>query len=102
MEPLIRFPFALRKLNAVFVASLAVTWMAFGAKTREMHEDSLWLCHKSSIRVDIYRTMNSDQLADTIKQLENEKKNQDAIDLIIAKKYADMCADKDKSLAAVF
>ena len=84
-----------------FCAS-AVTWMAFGAKTREMHEDSLWLCHKSSIRVDIYRTMNSDQLADTIKQLENEKKNQDAIDLIIAKKYADMCADKDKSLADVF
>lgn len=84
-----------------FCAS-AVTWMAFGAKTREMHEDSLWLCHKSSIRVDIYRTMNSDQLADTIKQLENEKENQDAIDLIIAKKYADMCADKDKSLADVF
>ena len=84
-----------------FCAS-AVTWMAFGAKTREMHEDSLWLCHKSSIRVDIYRTMNSYQLADTIKQLENEKKNQDAIDLIIAKKYADMCADKDKSLADVF
>ena len=84
-----------------FCAS-AVTWMAFGAKTREMHEDSLWLCHKSSIRVDIYRTMNSDQLADTIKKLENEKKNQDAIDLIIAKKYADMCADKDKSLADVF
>lgn len=84
-----------------FCAS-AVTWMAFGANTREMHEDSLWLCHKSSIRVDIYRTMNSDQLADTIKQLENEKKNQDAIDLIIAKKYADMCADKDKSLADVF
>lgn len=84
-----------------FCAS-AVTWMAFGAKTLEMHEDSLWLCHKSSIRVDIYRTMNSDQLADTIKQLENEKKNQDAIDLIIAKKYADMCADKDKSLADVF
>ena len=84
-----------------FCAS-AVTWMAFGAKTREMHEDSLWLCHKSSIRVDIYRTMNSDQLADTIKQLENEKKNQDAIDLIIAKKYVDMCADKDKSLADVF
>lgn len=84
-----------------FCAS-AVTWMAFGAKIREMHEDSLWLCHKSSIRVDIYRTMNSDQLADTIKKLENEKKNQDAIDLIIAKKYADMCADKDKSLADVF
>ena len=84
-----------------FCAS-AVTWMAFGANTREMHEDSLWLCHKSSIRVDIYRTMNSDQLAAHIKQLENEKKNQDAIDLIIAKKYADMCADKDKSLADVF
>lgn len=84
-----------------FCAS-AVTWMAFCAKTREMHEDSLWLCHKASIRVDIYRTMNADQLADTIKQLQNEKKNQDAIDLIIAKKYVDMCADKDKTLSDVF
>lgn len=84
-----------------FCAS-AVTWMAFGAKTREMHEDSLWLCHKSSIRVDIYRTMNADQLSETIKKLENEKKNQEAVDLIIAKKYVDMCADKNKTLSDVF
>lgn len=84
-----------------FCAS-AVTWMAFGAKAREAHEDTLWLCHKSSIRVDIYAQMNADQLADAIKQLETEKKNQEAVDLIIAKKYADMCASKGKSIADVF
>lgn len=84
-----------------FCAS-AVTWMAFGAASREIHEDSLWLCHKSSIPVEIYGSMNSDQIESTIKQLQNEKKSQDAIDLIIAKKYADKCADKGKSIKDVF
>lgn len=84
-----------------FCAS-AVTWMAFGAASREIHEDSLWLCHKSSIPVDIYGSMNSDQIESTIKQLQNEKKSQDAIDLIIAKKYADKCAVKGKTIKDVF
>lgn len=84
-----------------FCAS-AVTWMAFGAKTREMHEDSLWLCHKASIRVDVYGQMNTDQIEQTIKQLENEKKNQEAIDLIIAKKYLDMCSNKEKTVNDIF
>lgn len=84
-----------------FCAS-AVTWMAFGAVSIEMHEDSLWLCHKSSIPVDIYGSMNSDQIESTIKQLQNEKKSQDAVDLIIAKKYADKCAAKGKTIKDVF
>ncbi|WP_278715563.1 ATP-dependent Clp protease proteolytic subunit [Bacteroides caecimuris] len=84
-----------------FCAS-AVTWMAFGAASIEIHEDSLWLCHKSSIPVEIYGSMNSDQIESTIKQLQNEKKSQDAIDLIIAKKYADKCAVKGKTIKDVF
>lgn len=84
-----------------FCAS-AVTWMAFGAQSREMHEDSLWLCHKSSIPVDIYGQMNADQLDAAITQLENDKKSQQAIDLIIAKKYAEMCVSKGKTIKDVF
>lgn len=83
-----------------FCAS-AVTWMAFGASSREMHEDSLWLCHKSSIPVDVYGQMNADQLDTAIHQLQNDKKNQEAVDLIIAKKYADMCVSKGKTIKDV-
>lgn len=84
-----------------FCAS-AVTWMAFGAQSREMHEDSLWLCHKSSVPVEVYGMMNADELEAAITKLQNEKKSSDAIDLIIAKKYTDMCAPKGKSIKDVF
>ena len=84
-----------------FCAS-AVTWMAFGAKSREMHEDSLWLCHKCSIPVNLYGNMNTEQLDAAIKDLENKKKNEEAINLIIAKKYADLCSGKGKNLKDVF
>ncbi len=67
----------------------AATWMAFGAKRIEMHEDGMWLAHKSSIGVDIYGALNADQLEDKIKELQNHKQNAEAIDLMIAKKYAD-------------
>lgn len=84
-----------------FCAS-AATWMVFGAKSREMHEDSLWLCHKCSIPVSLYGNMNTEQLEAAIQDLENKKKNEEAINLIIAKKYADMCAPKGKTLQDVF
>lgn len=80
-----------------FCAS-AVTWMAFGAQSIEMHEDSLWLCHKCSIFLNLYGQANSTKIEDLIKQLENEKKNTDAIDLIVAKKYVDRCLAKGKTL----
>lgn len=84
-----------------FCAS-AVTWMAFGAKRIEMHEDSLWLCHKSTITVDIYGQLNADDLEATITKLQNEKKNNEAVDLIIAKKYNDRCKESGKTLKDVF
>lgn len=83
-----------------FCAS-AVTWMAFGAKSIEMHEDSLWLCHKCSIFIDLFGQANSTKIDDLIKQLQNEKKNTEVIDLIVAKKYVDRCAAKGKSLQDV-
>lgn len=76
----------------------AATWMAFGAKTVEAHEDAMWLAHKCSFPVDIYGALNGDQLDDKIKELENLKKNSEAIDLMIAKKYADRCKKKVKDV----
>jgi len=71
-----------------FNASSA-TWLVFGAKTIEAHEDCMFLAHKSSIGVDIYGALNADDLANKIKELENSKKSAEAIDLMIASKYVD-------------
>lgn len=86
---------------AGFCAS-AVTWLAFSAKHIVMRDDAFWLCHKSSTRVDVYGSLNADQIADTIKKLENSQKSQEAIDLIIAEKYHSRCQAKGKTLADVF
>lgn len=83
-----------------FCAS-AATWMAFGAKRIEMAEDAFWLCHKSSVTVDIWKQMNSDDLEATIKQLQKDKKNQEAIDLTIAKKYADRSGKSVEDMLAL-
>lgn len=67
----------------------AATWMAFGASAIEAHEDCLWLAHKSSISVDVYGQLNADDVDAKIEELKGLKKSMDAIDLMIAKKYAD-------------
>ncbi len=67
----------------------AATWMAFGASAIEAHEDCLWLAHKSTISVDVYGQLNADDVDAKIEELKGLKKSMDAIDLMIAKKYAD-------------
>lgn len=79
----------------------AVTWMAFGAKNIEVHEDTFFLVHPCSMSVDIYGALTSDQLEEKIKELRNAKDAADSINLVIAKKYLDRCAQKGKSLKNV-
>lgn len=67
----------------------AVTWMAFGAKRIVAYEDTLWLAHKSSVAVSFYGAFNADGIEEKIKELQNKKQMAEALDLIIAKKYAD-------------
>lgn len=69
----------------------AATWMAFGAKNIQIHEDAMWLAHKCSFGVEIYDSLNADQLDEEIKKLQNTQKSAQAIDLVIAQKYADRC-----------
>ena len=83
-----------------FCAS-AVTWMAFAAKRIEMAADGFWLCHRSSITVDIWKQMDAKDLEETIKQLQKDKKTQEAIDLTIAKKYADRSGKSVEDMIAL-
>ncbi|MGL4852743.1 MAG: ATP-dependent Clp protease proteolytic subunit, partial [Phocaeicola sp.] len=83
-----------------FCAS-CVTFMAFGAKKIIAFEDTLWLCHKCAVPVDVCKMMNSDEVENFIKKLENDKKSQDAIDTIIANKYFARCSSKGKTMQDV-
>ncbi|MCP3895967.1 MAG: Clp protease ClpP [Bacteroides sp.] len=69
----------------------AATFMSFGAKSIEIHEDAMYLVHKCMTGVNIYGALNADQLELQIKELQNSKKSAEAIDLMIAKKYTDRC-----------
>ena len=79
----------------------AVTWMAFGAKSVEIYDDSFWMCHRSSITVDIYRSMNVEDIDKTIRQLQAQKKTAEAVDLMIIQKYHQRCQSKDKTVEQV-
>lgn len=85
-----------------FCAS-AVTWMAYGAKRVEIADDALWLCHQASVGVNIYASMNADELEAAIDDLKKSKKLAEATDLIVARKYLDKAAanGKDTTLAKV-
>ena len=72
----------------------AATFVSFGAKRIEMREDAMWLCHKCSLPVDFYGHLNADKLEEKIKELQSAKKDAEAIDLLIAKKYADRSGKK--------
>lgn len=66
----------------------AATIIGFGAKKSVMAEDAMWLIHKPLKLVDAYEYMNSDDIDKTIQDLEKQKKMLEALDLIVANKYA--------------
>ena len=83
------------------IAASAATWLAFGAKRILMHEDTLWLCHKSSMAVNEWSHMNSEELQAYIDKLKGQKKSLEVIDAIIAKKYLDRASSKNKTLQQI-
>lgn len=85
----------------VGMCASAVTWMAFGAKSIEIYDDSFWMCHRSSITVDIYRSMKVEDIEKTILQLQSQKKTTQAVDLMIIQKYHQRSQSKDKSIEQV-
>lgn len=83
-----------------YVAS-AATWMAFGAKRIEMHEDTLWLCHKCSVSISEWGYKKAEELDQLIKDLKAQKKSAEVIDLTIAQKYLERCTASGKTLQDV-
>lgn len=67
----------------------AATWMVYGARRVEMADDAFWLCHRSTVNVDIWKDMNLNDLRQAIDQLQSQAKSNEAFDLMIAGKYID-------------
>lgn len=79
----------------------AATFMAYGAKKVQMHEDAFWLVHRCSTLVEILGNKNVNELEDIIKELQSTQKGQESIDNVIAAKYLDRCQGKGKTLKDV-
>lgn len=70
-----------------FCAS-AATWLCYGCQKVILNDDCAFLVHKCSSYIDAWGMMNADELDALIEKLKSEKKSNEAIDLIIAQKYA--------------
>lgn len=70
-----------------FCAS-AATWLVYGCAKVILNDDCAFLVHKCSSYIDAWGMMNADELDALIEKLKSEKKSNEAIDLIIAQKYA--------------
>lgn len=80
------------------LAASAATWLGFAAQKLVMHNDTLWLCHRTSVGVFEWDNMNAEQLDAFIKEKQSQKKSLEVLDAIIAQKYLDRCSKKGKNL----
>ena len=70
-----------------FCAS-AATWLCYGCDRVVINDDCAFLIHKCAAYIDAWGYMTAEELDQLIDKLKSEKKSNDAIDLIIANKYA--------------
>ena len=66
----------------------AATIASLGAKHVSMEEDALYLIHKCSVTVFEWASMNEEELAEHIKQLEHTRQNSMKVDVAVARAYA--------------
>ncbi|NDV96466.1 hypothetical protein D0T84_16315 [Dysgonomonas sp. 521] len=66
----------------------ATTVLTLGANKVRAHADSLYLIHKVMSWVNAWGMMNEDNIQDLIDELEKEKKENEKITLVLARKYA--------------
>lgn len=65
----------------------AATLLGHAAKKTVIHEDAMYLIHKASVWVDAWGQMNEDDMEKTIESLKKDKKDLEAVTLMIANDY---------------
>lgn len=83
-----------------FCAS-AATWLCYGCDRVVINDDCAFLIHKCAAYIDAWGYMTAEELDQLIDKLKSEKKSNDAIDLIIANKYAKHSGGKLDTKAAL-
>ena len=63
------------------------TLIGHGAKETGIYEDSFYLIHKPMVWVDAWGSMNEDELAASIEEMQTQKKNAETVTLSIAQDY---------------
>lgn len=66
----------------------AATVLALGAKKTVIDKNAFYLCHKVMNWVEVWGTLNADEIAATIAELEKNKKDNEKMDLVLAAMYA--------------
>lgn len=86
------------KVNVHYVGmnASAATIAGMGAKKITMASSAMYLVHKCSDIVFKWASLNADEIASFIEELQSKKNNQDAIDTNIAALYSSRCK-KDKN-----
>lgn len=79
----------------------AATVLALGAKKTVIDENAFYLVHKVMNWVEIWDTLNADQLQDLIDELEKNKRDNEKMDLVLAKMYAKKSGHTANEIMAV-
>lgn len=79
----------------------AATVLALGAKKTVIDENAFYLVHKVMNWVDIWDTLNADQLQELIDELEKNKRDNEKMDLVLAKMYAKKSGHTANEIMAV-
>ena len=66
----------------------AATVMALGARKTIIDANAFYLVHKVSNWVEVWGTLNADQMQETIEELEKNKRDNEKMDLVLARMYA--------------
>lgn len=69
----------------------AATIIALGGKETIIDENAFYLIHKVMNWVDVWGSLNADQMAEAIAELEANKRENDKMDLVLARMYAKKC-----------
>lgn len=79
----------------------AATVLALGAKKTVIDENAFYLVHKVMNWVDVWDTLNADQIQELIDELEKNKRDNEKMDLVLAKMYAKKSGHTANEIMAV-
>ena len=79
----------------------SATFMAFAAKSIEIHDDAFFLVHNSAQWVEVYGRLTKEEIQEKIQELENAKKSSEATDMVITQKYVDRSGKSVEKVTAL-